>query len=117
MRAPDPLLSTVSSSDRRSCSRGAALRPKRSRIAVAVAAAALVACGSNNDDDNGDNGNGLSSLGSLSGSTRDVTVEFREGTNMAATPSPDGQQIAFTAQGALWIIPIAGGTATRITPF
>ena len=34
---------------------------------------------------------------------------------MAAAPSPDGQRVAFTAQGVLWVVPIAGGKATRIT--
>ena len=57
----------------------------------------------------------LGDLGPLKGSTKDVTVELHEGTNMAAAPSPDGKQIAFTAQGALWILPAAGGTATRIS--
>jgi Tol biopolymer transport system component/imidazolonepropionase-like amidohydrolase len=51
----------------------------------------------------------------LRGSTRQVAVELTEGTNMAATPSPDGSKIAFSAQGALWVIPSAGGKATRIT--
>jgi Tol biopolymer transport system component len=44
-----------------------------------------------------------------------VSVEFHEGTNMAASPSPDGKRIVFSAQGALWVIPIGGGIATRIT--
>ena len=56
-------------------------------------------------------------LSNLSGAVKDLTVEFHEGTNMAATPSPDGQRIAFTAQGAIWVVPFAGGTATRITPW
>ncbi len=54
-------------------------------------------------------------LNLLTGSTRDVSVTFSEGTNMAATPSPDGERIAFTAQGALWVIAAKGGTATRIS--
>ncbi|WP_192805136.1 amidohydrolase family protein [Noviherbaspirillum aerium] len=57
----------------------------------------------------------ISQLNNLTGPTREVTVEFQQGTNMAASPSPDGSRIAFTAQGALWVIPAAGGTATRIT--
>ncbi|MEC4720023.1 amidohydrolase family protein [Noviherbaspirillum sp. CPCC 100848] len=57
----------------------------------------------------------ISQLNNLTGPTREVTVEFQQGTNMAASPSPDGSRIAFTAQGALWIIPAAGGSATRIT--
>ena len=90
---------------------------RQSLCAVAVAVSLLAACGA----DNGNKGNPPASeaigLGNLKGSTRDVTVELVEGTNMAPTASPDGQQIAFTAQGALWVIPVAGGKATRITPF
>ena len=55
------------------------------------------------------------SVNTLRGATKDVSVAFHEGTNMAAAPSPDGKRIAFTAMGALWILPIGGGTATRIT--
>ncbi|MFH0129848.1 amidohydrolase family protein [Variovorax sp. VaC1] len=55
------------------------------------------------------------SVNTLQGSTKDVSVEFHEGTNMAAAPSPDGKRIAFTAMGALWTLPASGGTATRIT--
>lgn len=54
-------------------------------------------------------------LNTLVGNTRDVSVTFSQGTNMAAAPSPDGSKIAFTAQGALWIIAAAGGEATRIS--
>ena len=67
-----------------------------------------------------DNNNGvltIEQLSNLSGAVKDLTVEFHEGTNMAATPSPDGQRIAFTAQGGLWVVPFAGGPATRITPW
>lgn len=53
----------------------------------------------------------------LEGLTRDVRIEFHEGTNLAAAPSPDGKQIAFTAQGALWLMPVGGGKARRITPW
>lgn len=56
-------------------------------------------------------------VNTLEGPTRDVRIEFHEGTNLAAAPSPDGRQIAFTAQGALWVMPIAGGQARRITPW
>ena len=88
-------------------------RPIRTPLlAAAIAGALLAACGGD------DHKNPVSaSLGNLQGSTRDVTVEFKEGTNMAPTPSPDGKRIAFTAQGALWVIPVEGGTATRITAF
>lgn len=57
------------------------------------------------------------SLGPLTGSTKDMTVSLTEGTNMAVSPSPDGTRLVFSAQGALWTMPIAGGAATRITQF
>jgi Tol biopolymer transport system component len=57
----------------------------------------------------------VTSVNTLQGSTKDVSVEFHEGTNMAAAPSPDGKRIAFTAMGALWMLPLRGGIATRIT--
>jgi len=81
--------------------------PRRSAIALAVGAALLSACqwpGGQVDQTN-----------NLRGPTRDLTVELREGTNMAAAPSPDGRRIVFSAQGALWIIPREGGQARRIT--
>ena len=30
-------------------------------------------------------------------------------------PSPDGSQIAFSWQGDLWLVPVQGGQATRLT--
>jgi Tol biopolymer transport system component len=57
----------------------------------------------------------VQALSSLKGNTQDISLVMHEGTNMAAAPSPDGQRIAFTAQGALWMLPITGGTATRLT--
>lgn len=84
-------------------------------LVTTIAAALLAACNSGGDD-----GNGVVEVrqtSDLTGSTRDVTVELHEGTNMAASPSPDGTKIVFSAQGALWVIPIAGGNATRITPW
>lgn len=90
--------------------------PARTRPTwAAVAVAALLTAGCGGGDDNG--APNVAQLSGLSGATKDVTVEFHEGTNMAATPSPDGQRIAFTAQGALWVMPFAGGQATRITPW
>jgi Tol biopolymer transport system component len=47
----------------------------------------------------------------------DYDVEFHEGTNMAAFPSPDGQRMVISIQGQLWILPIRGGVAKKITPF
>lgn len=44
---------------------------------------------------------------------RSVTVT--EGTNMAATVSPDGRTILIDLQEALWSLPITGGEAKRLT--
>jgi Tol biopolymer transport system component/cytosine/adenosine deaminase-related metal-dependent hydrolase len=47
-----------------------------------------------------------------------LTVTVDEGTNVAATVSPDRATIVFDLQGTLWSIPFAGGAATRLTdPF
>lgn len=79
----------------------------RSVLAAAVGAALLSACQWP--------GGAVDQLNDLRGPTRDLTVELREGTNMAAAPSPDGKRIVFSAQGALWVMPIGGGRAVRIT--
>jgi Tol biopolymer transport system component/imidazolonepropionase-like amidohydrolase len=47
------------------------------------------------------------------GGTIDITVT--EGTSMAIALSPDRQTIAMDLQGGLWTLPVAGGTARRIT--
>src|SRR5260221_5895456 len=44
-----------------------------------------------------------------------VTVTLTEGPNIAATVSPDHTQLIVDLQGALWSLPITGGTATRLT--
>lgn len=56
-------------------------------------------------------------LNELDGAVVDVDVEMHEGTNMAASPSPDGSTIVISLQGALWTLPAAGGTAKKITPW
>ena len=43
------------------------------------------------------------------------TVTVREGTNIAATVSPDRKTIIVDLQGSLWSIPFQGGSAKRIT--
>ncbi len=47
------------------------------------------------------------------GNGLDITV--RQGTSMAIALSPDKMRLVIDLQGGLWIVPIAGGTATRIT--
>ncbi len=50
------------------------------------------------------------------GATGSVTV--KQGTNIAATVSPDGKTIVMDLQGSLWTVPFTGGTARRLTdPF
>jgi Tol biopolymer transport system component len=44
---------------------------------------------------------------------KDVTVH--EGTSMSVAVSPDGRRLAVDFQGSIWVLPAAGGTATRIT--
>jgi Tol biopolymer transport system component len=84
------------------------LTTRRTALAVATGAFLLSACQSHG-------GGRVDQLNDLRGPTQDLRVELREGTNMAASPSPDGRHIVFSNQGALWVIPITGGHATRIT--
>jgi len=88
---------------------GQGRRFARSVLAAAVGAALLAGCQWH--------GGGVDQLNKLRGPTRDLTVELREGTNMAAAPSPDGRRIVFSAQGALWVMPARGGRAVRITDY
>lgn len=88
---------------------GQGRRFARSVLAAAVGAALLAGCQWH--------GGGVDQLNNLRGPTRDPTVELREGTNMAAAPSPDGRRIVFSAQGALWVMPARGGRAVRITDY
>src|SRR4051794_32705551 len=47
--------------------------------------------------------------------TRNVTFTTHEGTWMSTDVSPDGTTIVFDLVGDLYTLPIAGGTAKRIT--
>jgi Tol biopolymer transport system component len=49
-------------------------------------------------------------------SIRDVTLTLTEGTTMAAAASPDERWIAIDLVGSIWILPISGGAAKKITP-
>jgi Tol biopolymer transport system component/imidazolonepropionase-like amidohydrolase len=46
---------------------------------------------------------------------RHARVTVHEGTSMAVAVSPDGRQLAIDLQGSLWVLPVGGGTARRIT--
>ena len=48
--------------------------------------------------------------------TRRIDITLTEGTSMAAAVSPDGRSIAIDLVGAIWVLPIRGGEAKRITP-
>ena len=42
-------------------------------------------------------------------------VVVREGTNMSAALSPDGERIAIDLLTAIWVLPASGGRAKRLT--
>lgn len=46
---------------------------------------------------------------------QDIPIVFTEGTNMAAAVAPDGDSMVLAVQSALWILPVTGGEATRIS--
>jgi Tol biopolymer transport system component/imidazolonepropionase-like amidohydrolase len=48
--------------------------------------------------------------------TRQIDLTLTEGTSMSAAVSPDRRSIAIDLLGSLWILPIRGGEAKRITP-
>lgn len=49
------------------------------------------------------------------GPTRNLAFEATRGTWMSLTVSPDGQSLAFDLLGAIYELPIGGGTARRLT--
>lgn len=49
----------------------------------------------------------------LAADSRPVTAT--EGTNICAVVSPDGKTVAFDVYAMLWLVPIEGGTARRLT--
>jgi Tol biopolymer transport system component len=42
-------------------------------------------------------------------------LRLRQGTDIAAQVSPDGRTVAMDALGVLWLVPVAGGAARRLT--
>jgi Tol biopolymer transport system component len=49
-------------------------------------------------------------------STRSINLTITQGTALAAAVSPDQRTIAIDLLGSLWLVPISGGTAKKITP-
>src|SRR4051794_25851930 len=101
------------------------LRQQRHPSGVPVRLATLLTCAAlvggtgylRSGDTLAQNLAGPTNQNELPGPTKDITVEMHEGTNMAAVPSPNGAQMVFSLQGGLWVMPAAGGTATKITPW
>src|SRR5712691_4143161 len=44
-----------------------------------------------------------------------IDVLVHEGTSMAVAVSPDGHMLAMDLQGSIWLLPVTGGLATRLT--
>ncbi len=58
----------------------------------------------------------LAVVGFQDASVRQIDLTLTEGTSMAAAASPDGRFIAIDLIGAIWILPLTGGAARKITP-
>src|SRR5436853_6093443 len=50
------------------------------------------------------------------GPDSDIEIKITEGTAMSAVASPDRRSIAIDLLGAIWVLPIDGGEAKKITP-
>ena len=48
--------------------------------------------------------------------TRQIDLTISEGTSMAASASPDRRSIAIDLLGSIWVLPMRGGEAKRMTP-
>ena len=46
---------------------------------------------------------------------KQVTITVHEGTSMQVAVSPDGKMLAMDLQGSIWVLPVAGGAAKRVT--
>ncbi|MET0808786.1 MAG: hypothetical protein ABWX93_08535 [Pseudoxanthomonas sp.] len=79
-------------------------------LAIMVLAVLVGACQSA-----GERGVAVAQVSELAVAGSESALELHNGTHMAAAPSPDGTRIVFSAQGALWVMPVAGGEPVRIT--
>jgi Tol biopolymer transport system component/imidazolonepropionase-like amidohydrolase len=43
------------------------------------------------------------------------TITVKQGTSMQVSVSPDGKMLAMDLQGSIWVLPVSGGPAKRIT--
>lgn len=81
-----------------------------SLLAIMAVGALVGAC-----ESAGDPKAGASQVQLLPVSSAGPVLELQVSPSIAASPSPDGTQIVFSAQGALWVMPVAGGEPARIT--
>src|SRR5262245_4858376 len=57
----------------------------------------------------------LAGAGAVQRAPATIDVTVTEGTSMSVAVSPDGRSLAIDLQGSVWILPVAGGAAKRIT--
>ena len=57
----------------------------------------------------------LALLSQSAPTAKPVSLNLREGTNVAAALSPDGRALMIDLQGSLWTLPASGGPARRVT--
>jgi Tol biopolymer transport system component len=79
-------------------------------LAIMVLGALVGACQSA-----GERSSSVDQVNELSVASAEPVLELHKSIDMAAAPSPDGTRIVFSAQGALWVMPVAGGEPVRIT--
>jgi len=57
----------------------------------------------------------LALLSQSAPTSKPISINLREGTNVAAALSPDGRTLMIDLQGSLWTLPASGGPAKRVT--
>src|SRR5918994_483778 len=90
---------------------------KRSFVMILVGCALLTGAASPSAQATGDKQADAKKwdVGADLGPTQKLEFETSEGTWMNVDVSPDGRQIVFDLIGDMYVMPIEGGTATRIT--